>query len=150
MRGMFKFVKGDLLESEAYALVNTVNCEGVMGKGLAYQFKVKYPHMYEGYVMVCKGGEFTPGMLQVAEEEGKLIINFPTKDKWREKSKMEYITTGLSTLADAIVTLEIKSIAIPPLGCGCGGLEWNEVKPAILSALNAVSSDVDIFIYEPV
>lgn len=146
---MFKFVTGDLLQSEAYALVNTVNCEGYMGKGIAYQFKLKFPAMNDEYVKVCRRHELSPGKLHCYNTGTKLIVNFPTKDTWREKSKMEYITSGLDALIKIIHELKIPSIAIPPLGSGNGGLIWSEVKQVIMDKLSVVSENVDIFIYEP-
>lgn len=146
---MFKFVKGDLLESEAYALVNTVNCEGVMGKGLALQFKRRFPEMFKEYADFCKSRQLTPGSLHCVDVGGKLVINFPTKNRWRENSKMAYIASGLDELEALINSRGIKSIAIPPLGCGCGGLEWSEVKLLIIKKLHSVSQSVDIYVYEP-
>ena len=146
---VFFYTTGDLLKSEAEALVNTVNCEGYMGKGIAYQFKLRYPKNNEDYVKVCKRGELKPGKLHYFKEEGKIIINFPTKDKWRAKSKMEYIEDGLWALRNLIFELGIKSIAIPPLGSGNGGLNWPEVKRVIESTLEGIADAVDIFIFEP-
>lgn len=146
---MIKFVTGDLLQSEAYALVNTVNCEGYMGKGIAYQFKLKYPEMNADYVKLCKAHRLTPGVLHCYETADKLIINFPTKDKWREKSKMEYIFLGLDALIQKVKEYNISSIAIPPLGSGNGGLIWNEVRNLIVQKLTDISENIDIFIYEP-
>ncbi len=146
---MLKFVTGDLLQSEADALVNTVNCEGYMGKGIAYQFKKRFPEMNADYVKKCKANELTTGKLHCFKTGNKLIINFPTKDKWREKSKMEYITSGLDELIKVIREYNISSVAIPPLGCGNGGLDWNEVRPEIIRKLEKISEKTDIFIYEP-
>ena len=146
---MFKFVTGDLLKSEAYALVNTVNCEGYMGKGIAYQFKLQFPEMNKDYVSKCKKNELIPGKLHCYNTGEKLIINFPTKDKWREKSKMEYITSGLDELVKVIKSNDISSIAIPPLGSGNGGLIWAEVREIIIQKLTGISDKVDIYIYEP-
>lgn len=146
---MFKFVTGDLLKSNAYALVNTVNCEGYMGKGIAYQFKLQFPEMNKEYVNICKRNELIPGKLHCYNAGSKFIINFPTKNKWREKSKMEYITSGLDALIEIIKTKSISSIAIPPLGSGNGGLIWSEVKEIIIQKLSDISKDVDIYIYEP-
>ena len=113
---MFRFTTGDILKSDAYALINTVNCEGFMGKGLAYQFKLRYPEMNNEYIRKCKAHELTPGTLHCYKTDDKLIINFPTKDKWREKSKISFITSGLDALIKAINDYHIDSIAIPPLG----------------------------------
>ncbi|MCT4585370.1 MAG: macro domain-containing protein [Peptostreptococcaceae bacterium] len=146
---MFIYTTGDLLKSDAQALVNTVNCEGYMGKGIAYQFKLNYPENNKSYVKVCKSGELTVGKMYYFCEGGKLIINFPTKNKWREKSKMEYIVDGLDDLRKIIVDKNIKSIAIPPLGSGNGGLVWSNVKKEIINKLSSLSEDVKLIIYEP-
>lgn len=146
---MFKFVTGDLLKSNAYALVNTVNCEGYMEKGIAYQFKLQFPEMNKDYVSKCKKNELIPGKLHCYNTGSKFIINFPTKNKWREKSKMEYITSGLDELIKVIKNNNISSIAIPQLGSGNGGLIWTEVKEIIIKKLTDISKNVDIYIYEP-
>ena len=125
---MFFYTTGDLLQSDAEALVNTVNCEGYMGKGIAYQFKLKFPNNNKDYIKACKSGVLRPGKLHFYREAGKIIINFPTKDKWREKSQIKYIEDGLDSLILLIEELNIKSIAIPPLGSGNGGLVWADVK----------------------
>lgn len=146
---MINFVVGNLLESDAFALVNTVNCEGYMGKGIAYQFKMRFPEMNAEYMKQCKSHKLRPGMLHTYLEGSKLIVNFPTKDKWREKSKMEYITSGLDELVTLIKEKQITSIAIPPLGSGNGGLIWSEVKQIIIQKLSCLAETVDIYIYEP-
>ena len=146
---MINFVVGNLFESNAFALVNTVNCEGYMGKGIAYQFKMRYPEMNSEYVKLCKSHKLKPGTLHSYLEGSKLIVNFPTKDKWREKSKMEYIISGLDALVDLINEKHISSIAIPPLGSGNGGLVWSEVKQLIAQKLSCVDETVEIFVYEP-
>ena len=122
---MMHYTTGDLLKSSAEALVNTVNCEGYMGKGIAYQFKMQYPENNKDYVKACKSGELTVGKLHYFKEKGKIIVNFPTKNKWRANSKIEYINDGLDELIKLIHQLNIKSIAIPPLGSGNGGLIWS-------------------------
>ena len=143
------YTTGDLLKSSAEALVNTVNCEGYMGKGIAYQFKMQYPENNKDYVRACKSGELTVGKLHYLKEKGKIIVNFPTKNKWRANSRIEYINDGLDELIKLISQLNIKSIAIPPLGSGNGGLIWSEVKEIIETKLSAIDKMVDIFIYEP-
>lgn len=142
------FLTGNILESSTEALVNTVNCEGYMGKGLSYQFKKKFPEMNKDYMKVCKRKELKPGQLHTFEEDNKIIINFPTKDKWREKSKIIYIEKGMEALIEFIIKNNIKSIAIPPLGCGNGGLNWEEVKKIIRKYLNYLN-DIEVEIYEP-
>ena len=146
---MINFVVGNLLESDAFALVNTVNCEGYMGKGIAYQFKMRFPEMNAEYVKQCKSHNLRPGILHTYLENSKLIVNFPTKDKWREKSRMEYITSGLDALVTLINEKQITSIAIPPLGSGNGGLNWSEVKQVIIQRLSCLDDTVEIYIYEP-
>ena len=146
---MMHYTTGDLLKSSAEALVNTVNCEGYMGKGIAYQFKMQYPENNKDYVKACKSGELTVGKLHYFKEKGKIIVNFPTKNKWRANSKIEYINDGLDELIKLIHQLNIKSIAIPPLGSGNGGLIWSEVKEIIEKKLSVLDDRIDIFIYEP-
>lgn len=146
---MFKYVTGDILESDADCLVNTVNCEGYMGKGIAYQFKLRFPENDKDYVKACKNGSLKIGTIHYFREKNKVIINFPTKNKWREKSKIEYIEKGLAELTELLINFDVKSIAIPPLGCGNGGLSWFEVKPIIIKHLNPFVNSLDIVIYEP-
>lgn len=145
---MIHFVTDDIFMSPAEALVNTVNCEGYMGKGLAYQFKLKYPNNNIDYIKACKTGLLTIGHLHFYRESGKLIINFPTKDKWRAPSKLEYIDKGLDDLKRIITDQRIKSISIPPLGSGNGGLNWLDVKSIVVEKLSSLS-DIDIYVHEP-
>jgi len=148
---MIKYVTGNLFDAQTEALVNTVNTVGVMGKGIALQFKKKYPYNYKVYRDACKAGTFKTGQVLVVKEGDlltqKLIINFPTKAHWRSPSRYEYITTGLTALKVEIAKCNIKSIAIPPLGCGNGGLEWDKVKGLIEESLSDV--DCDIIVYTP-
>ena len=149
---MIHFTKGNMMTSSAEALVNTVNTVGVMGKGIALQFKEEFPKNFLTYKVACSSGELTPGKLLITRErnsngEEKTIINFPTKLHWRNPSRYEYITEGLAELVKAISEHNIKSIAIPPLGCGNGGLDWNIVKGMIEEALKDV--ECEIYIYEP-
>lgn len=146
---MFEFVSGNILESEAECLINTVNCEGFMGKGIAYQFKLKFPENNKDYIKACKNGMLRTGTLHHYNESGKFIVNFPTKNKWREKSKIEYISTGLIELAKLINLQNVASVAIPPLGCGNGGLSWSDVKPLILEHLGSISNNVIVYVYQP-
>lgn len=145
---MIVYTTGDLLKSNAEALVNTVNCEGYMGKGIAYQFKLQYPQNNKDYIKACKSGNLKVGKMHYFKEKDKVIINFPTKNKWRAKSKMSYIEEGLDDLKSVIETLNIKTIAIPPLGSGNGGLIWSEVKSLIEKKL-ALIPNIQIYIYEP-
>ncbi|QKY70258.1 macro domain-containing protein [Lentibacillus sp. CBA3610] len=146
---MIKYTTGDLFQSSTEALVNTVNCEGYMGKGIAYQFKLKYPENNKDYKRAVKSGDLRIGTLHHFEENGKIIINFPTKDKWRAKSKMEYIEKGLNALILLIDQLNLKSVAIPPLGSGNGGLNWQDVKKLMEEKMAVVDDNVEIYIYEP-
>lgn len=147
-----KYIKGNLLEANAQALVNTVNTLGVMGKGIALQFKEAFPVNFKVYTDACKKKELQPGKLLVVEESttlgDKIIINFPTKTEWFLKSKYEYIEEGLKELVNVINEYKIQSIAIPPLGCGNGGLKWEKVKGLIEKYLSDFTN-VDIQIYEP-
>ena len=140
---------GDLLKSDAECLINTVNCEGYMGKGIAYQFKLKYPENNKQYMKACKDGSFGIGKLNWYVEDGKTIINFPTKNKWREKSHMEYIEAGLDDLIRILPVLNVRSVAIPPLGCGNGGLLWTDVKDVINRKLSSFDKEYIFYIYEP-
>ena len=146
-------VQGNLLKQEDVdAIVNTVNCVGVMGKGIALQFKNKWPANYQQYEFACKQKRVKTGKMFVYDSGGLIkpnfIINFPTKDHWRGDSKIEYIQDGLQDLIAQIRQLKIKSIAIPPLGCGNGGLEWAEVKPLIEEAFKN-APDVEVRLFEP-
>lgn len=149
---MIKYKQGDLLTCNTEAIVNTVNCVGVMGRGIALQFKKQYPENYKHYEAACKRGDVVPGKMLVYETHRlmnpRLIINFPTKRHWRGASRIEDIENGLADLIGVIQQYNIKSIAIPPLGSGLGGLEWHEVKPRIESAL-AQLNDVEVIVFEP-
>ncbi len=149
---MIEYKTGTILAENVDALVNTVNCVGVMGRGIALQFKNAYPDNYKAYAAACKRGEVQPGRMFIYETDGLLsprfIVNFPTKRHWKGKSRMEDIETGLVSLVLEIKNHGIHSIAIPPLGCGLGGLDWSEVKPRIESALQKLN-DVRIVVYEP-
>jgi O-acetyl-ADP-ribose deacetylase (regulator of RNase III) len=147
---MIEFVKGDLLKAEADALVNTVNCVGVMGKGIALQFKMAFPENFKQYYKACQSKKVRIGRMFVTKQlfRPRYIINFPTKKHWKEKSKLEYISQGLTDLKEEIKNLKIKSIAIPPLGAGLGGLNWPDVKKLIVKELSQ-TDDVKIILYEP-
>lgn len=149
---MISFTKGNLLESQAEALVNTVNTVGVMGKGIALQFKERFPENFKVYKQAVDKKLLSIGKLLVHREEtllhgSKLIINFPTKIHWRNPSKMGYIELGLDALRELILNEGIRSIAIPPLGAGNGGLNWNQVRELIVQKLEDL--DCEIIIYEP-
>jgi len=149
---MLRFTTGNLLQSSAEALVNTVNTVGVMGKGIALMFKETFPENYKAYRAACKHGEVHIGKMLVTERRllggPKWIINFPTKEHWRAPSKIEWIEKGLIDLVRVIVENEIHSIAIPPLGSGNGGLDWRDVRPKIEKILGGLRK-VEIVVYEP-
>ncbi|GHU10658.1 Appr-1-p processing protein [Betaproteobacteria bacterium] len=149
---MIEFTSGDILKSEADALVNTVNCVGVMGRGIALQFKNMYPENFKAYEAACNREAVQPGHMFVFETgqltPPRFIINFPTKRHWRGKSRIEDIEAGLIDLVKVIRDRGIRSIAIPPLGSGLGGLDWNEVRPRIERALVELD-DVQVLVYEP-
>jgi len=144
--------QGDILKAEADALVNTVNCVGAMGRGIALQFKKAFPDMCRAYESVCKRKGLTPGQVLSYDlnrfEQPHYVINFPTKDHWRGKSRMEYIETGLEALIEEVRRLDIQSVAVPPLGCGLGGLDWKEVRPRIEQAFEALPN-VRVLLFEP-
>ncbi|MFZ4477210.1 MAG: type II toxin-antitoxin system antitoxin DNA ADP-ribosyl glycohydrolase DarG [Saprospiraceae bacterium] len=147
-----EYITGNLLEAQTEALVNTVNTVGVMGKGIALQFKERFPVNFKIYADACKKGEMQVGKMLVVKEHTlqgeKIIINFPTKVEWFKKSQYSYIEAGLKDLAKVIEEHKIKSIAIPPLGCGNGGLKWEKVKPMMDQYLGH-PGHIDIQIFEP-
>lgn len=150
---MFLEGNGNLLTQEADALVNAVNTHGVMGKGIALQFKQAWPAMYDAYQKACERGEVQVGTMHLWETEvafgPRFIINFPTKRHWRSPSRLEDVELGLIDLARVIRSKGITSVAIPPLGCGNGGLDWTDVKPRIHEALSEVAVDTDIVLFSP-
>lgn len=148
---------GSLFEEDAEALVNTVNCVGFMGKGVALDFKRAfkrvYPMYFKEYEDLCKNGEMQPGRVFVFETGSacnpRYIINFPTKQHWRGKSEMEYIQSGLASLVKKIDEHNIRSIALPALGCGLGGLNWDEVRQQIEDAFLGKLEDVQVTVFKP-
>ena len=149
---MIQLTKGNLLEVEAEALVNTVNCIGHMGKGIALQFKKAFPDNYKEYASACKAGNVRPGKMFIFETRSmwdpKYIINFPTKRHWKGNSKIEDIKSGLKALIKELQKRNIKSVAVPPLGCGLGGLDWKTVRTLITKAFNE-APDVNVMLFEP-
>lgn len=177
MFGAIQYKTADLLAEDAEALVNTVNCKGVMGKGLALQFKKRFGANFDAYARACARGDVRPGRMFVfdlggeptsaaqaplpmsfAEElavysagavhQPRYIINFPTKDHWRHKSRMQYIDDGLQDLVRQIRVRGIRSVAVPALGCDLGGLAWDEVRPRIEAALGTLEG-VKVVVFEP-
>ncbi|NWK74609.1 macro domain-containing protein [Acinetobacter sp. SwsAc6] len=149
---MIRFTHGDILKADVEAIVNTVNCVGVMGRGIALQFKKAWPENFKQYALACKHNEVVPGKMFVYETleltNPRYIVNFPTKRHWKGASRIEDIDSGLNSLALEIKNKKISSIAIPPLGAGLGGLDWHNVKDKIVQHLSDLS-DVDILVFEP-
>lgn len=149
---MIEIAKGNILEADAEALVNTVNCVGFMGKGIALQFKQAFPANFRAYEKACQSEEVVPGRMFIFDNgrllNPRFIINFPTKRHWRGKSLIVDIRSGLKALIADVQRLDIHSIAVPPLGCGLGGLNWGEVRPMIEKAFAEVPG-VRVLLYEP-
>jgi O-acetyl-ADP-ribose deacetylase (regulator of RNase III) len=149
---MIRYTEGNLLEADVEALVNTVNTVGVMGKGIALMFKEAFPENRRLYEAACKRGELRVGRMFVTQRPGlvgpRWIINFPTKEHWRGQSREQWIREGLADLRRVVEENRIRSIALPPLGCGNGGLEWSAVRTLIEGALRDLES-VDVVVYEP-
>lgn len=149
---MLKQKRGNLLAEKTEALVNPVNCVGVMGKGVALQFKRAFPGNFKQYQKACKNNEVEPGRMFIVATDSLLnpryIINFPTKGHWRQPSQLDDIKAGLAALVADVQRLGIRSIAIPPLGCGNGGLDWAEVKPLIIDAFKPLPK-VEVIVFEP-
>lgn len=149
---MIRYVQGNLLEADVEALVNTVNTVGIMGKGIALMFKEAFPENFRLYAAACKRGEVQIGRMFVTERPGltgpRWIINFPTKMHWRDRTRIEWIRAGLDDLKQVLQEKGIRTLALPPLGCGNGGLEWSAVRPLIEKALADIST-VEAVVYEP-
>ena len=149
---MIRYTQGNLLAAEVDAVVNTVNEVGVMGKGIALQFRETFPASSKAYMQAGKRGEIQVGRMFVTAGEDltgpRWIIHFPTKKHWRQPSRLEWVKTGLMDLVRVLREKQIRSVAVPPLGCGNGGLEWGSVKAEIERALGELR-DVDVVVYEP-
>ena len=149
---MIEYKTGDIFTEDADALVNTVNCVGVMGRGIALQFKRAFPENFKAYAARCKRNEIQPGKVFIFETgeliSPRYIVNFPTKRHWRDKSRLEDIESGLGSLVDEIRSRGIRSIAIPALGSGLGGLNWSDVRSRMQEALSELD-DVRVVIFEP-
>lgn len=147
-----EYQTGDVLAAPAEALVNTVNCVGVMGRGVALQFKQAYPENFKAYAAACEAGEVRPGSMFVFETgrltNPRFVINFPTKRHWRAKSRIEDIEAGLDALVAEIQARGIRSVALPPLGAGLGGLDWRVVRRTIDQKLRGLA-DVRVLVFEP-
>ncbi len=150
---MITYVTGDIFQSDAVALVNTINTEGIVGRGIASHFKRRYPNNFRACEKACSNGEIQIGHVfpytEDDSEKKRIIINFPTKKLWKDKSNLQEITMGLEDLASVIRAMRITSIAIPPLGCGLGGLKWEDVKAAMEKSFASLN-DVQISIYQPI
>lgn len=148
---MIRYTTGDLLRADVDALVNTVNCVGIMGRGVALQFKKAFPSNFADYKSACDRGEVMPGRMFITRRDAlsgpRFIINFPTKRHWKGKSRIEDIESGLDALRSQIQSHSITSIAIPPLGAGLGGLNWSDVRSRIEQRL--ADLDIDIIVFEP-
>lgn len=151
-------VQSNIFDSGAAVLVNPVNTVGVMGAGLALDFKRRFPEIWEPYKGACTSGEIVPGRVQIVpiHQSGatRFVINFPTKEEWREPSRLPYIRTGLEDMVPKLAKLDPDhgwpgAIAIPALGCGLGGLLWGDVEPLILNAFHGWSDEVHVLLYPP-
>jgi len=147
-----RFTHGDILTGPAQALVNPGNCIGVMGRGLALQFKRAFPANFTAYATACQRDEVQPGRMFVYETGAatspRYIVNFPTKRHWRDESRIEDIRDGLTALVGELRARCIRSVAIPALGSGLGGLDWMDVRPLIEQALTGLP-DADVIVFEP-
>ncbi|MCA0350474.1 MAG: macro domain-containing protein [Chloroflexi bacterium] len=149
---MLEYCQGDLLAANTAALVNPVNCVGVMGKGLALQFRQAFPANYQAYVKACRAGEVQLGTMfvfvEMRNQRPTTVINFPTKQHWKQQSKIVDIATGLNNLITQLTRRSIDSIAVPALGCGYGGLAWAEVEPLIMQAFERLPT-ILVKVYPP-
>ena len=148
---MITYTTGNLLEADTEALVNTVNTVGVMGKGIALAFKNRFPANYQAYAAACQRGEVVTGRMFVTETQALLgprwIVNFPTKQHWRDPSRLEWVQTGLQDLRRFLLAESVQSVALPALGAGLGGLSWPSVRAEIAAALAVLP--VDVRVYQP-
>lgn len=140
--------EGDLLASGAAALVNAVNCAGVMGKGIALEFKRRFPANFAAYRAACAAGEVRVGRMFVCEDDGRVIVNFPTKKHWRSRSRLEDVAAGLDDLVWVVRSRGLASVAVPALGVGNGGLEWADVAPLVHERLGGLTG-VAVELYRP-
>ncbi|XVV11404.1 macro domain-containing protein [Actinoplanes sp. CA-131856] len=145
---MIEAGQGDLLAADVEALVNAVNTAGVMGKGIALQFKRAFPANYQAYRAACARGEVRAGRMWVFAEGDRQIINFPTKHHWRDKSRLDDIAAGLDSLVSVVRERAVTSLAVPALGCGADGLAWADVRPLIEQACARIP-DVRVVVFAP-
>lgn len=145
---MVTYVQGDIFQSPAQVLTNTVNCVGVMGKGVALEFKNRYEGLFDSYKALCDKNAVIPGKPYLWENDQVQILNFPTKRHWKDDSRLDDIEAGLKYLAANYATMGIDSLAMPALGCGNGGLNWNDVQPLIEKYLGSII-DLDVYVYQP-
>lgn len=145
---VIRVVRGNIFDAQVQALVNPVNCVGVMGKGLALAFKRAFPEMFRAYADACKAGDVVPGTMHVWQGGPGYVINFPTKRHFRSKSRIDDVEAGLEDLVRVVRELELHSLAVPALGAGLGGLEWDAVRVRIEAALEPLA-EVDVVLYAP-
>lgn len=149
---MIKLKQDDIFQADAEALVNAVNCVGIMGRGIALQFREAFPENYKAYKALCDRKQLRPGMIFTHDlnrrQNPRYIINFPTKRHWKGKSRIEDIESGLGALVEEVRNRHIQTVAVPALGCGLGGLEWSDVRPMIEKALGRLPT-VHVLLYEP-
>lgn len=143
---MLTYVRTNIFDSPAQTLVNTVNLVGVMGKGIALEFKSRYPAMFKAYKNLCDRNEFEIGKLHLWRAEDHWILNFPTKTTWKKPSKLEYIEAGLRVFVDSYREMGITSIAFPPLGCGNGNLNWADVRPVMEKYLSRL--EIPVYVHD--
>ena len=140
------FKTGSIFDSDTQAIVNPVNTVGVMGAGLAKEFRMKFPNMYREYLSLCYGGRMMPGCVKYVKDIDKIIVLFPTKRHWRDPSKLSYVEEGLDHFCRTYAIHGIQSVAFPKLGCGLGGLEWNDVRWLMGEILREIPIDVQIYV----
>ena len=143
---MIRYVKGNIFNSQMETIVNPVNCVGVMGKGLALEYKKRYPALFLSYKSTCARKLIIPGRVYVSRQQDKKVLLFPTKDHWTDPSKYEYIDSGLSYFAKNYKDLNIQSCAFPRIGCGLGGLDWEKVKALLEKHLGDLDIEIEVYV----
>jgi O-acetyl-ADP-ribose deacetylase (regulator of RNase III) len=146
---MIEFRQGDIFASGCESLVSPVNCVGKMGKGLALEFRRRFPKMFLDYKRACDSGRLKPGLMHVWSDDKVQVINFPTKDHYRDPSRLSYITSGLDDLIRVVEERNIRSLALPALGCGLGGLNWYHVRDEIVRCHDNHWKSLRVLVYEP-